>query len=71
MIEIVEHAAKRAGGIVALANELGVKHQALYSWTQVPANHVLTIERITGISRHKLRPDLSEIFVEPRDEVSA
>lgn len=58
MIEIVSDAAEKAGGVVALARELGIRHTALYSWTRVPAERVLDIERITGISRHDLRPDI-------------
>jgi DNA-binding transcriptional regulator YdaS (Cro superfamily) len=38
--------------------------QAISQWRQVPADRVIEIERITGISRHELRPDLSRIFVE-------
>lgn len=58
MIDIVAEAAGKTGGIVALARELGIKHTALYSWTRVPASRVLDMERITGISRHDLRPDI-------------
>lgn len=58
MIDIVTKAASRAGGVTALARALGIKHTALYSWTRVPAERVLDIERITGISRHELRPDI-------------
>ncbi|TDR28888.1 transcriptional regulator [Aquamicrobium defluvii] len=58
MITIVKKAAKTSGGVVALARELGIKHTALYSWTRVPAERVLDIERITGVSRHDLRPDI-------------
>ncbi|CDP50684.1 hypothetical protein [Devosia sp. DBB001] len=58
MIQIVEEAAGKVGGLVALATELGIKHQALYSWKRVPADRVLEIERITGVSRHELRPDV-------------
>lgn len=58
MIKIVSQAAEKAGGVVALARELGIKHTAMYSWTRVPAERVLDIERVTGISRHELRPDI-------------
>lgn len=58
MINIVEKAAEKAGGVVSLARELGIKHTALYSWNRVPAERVLDIERLTGISRHELRPDV-------------
>lgn len=58
MIDIVTKAAEKAGGVVALARELGIKHTALYSWNRVPAERVLDVERISGISRHDLRPDI-------------
>lgn len=58
MIEIVREAASRTGGVVALARELGIKHTALYSWRRVPDKRVLQIERLTGISRHDMRPDI-------------
>lgn len=70
MLKIVEIAAEKSGGLVALASALGIKHQALYSWTRVPAERVLDMERITGVSRHEIRPDLSAIFIsnEPSPE---
>ena len=58
MIDIVTQAAEKVGGVVALSRELGIKHTAMYSWNRVPAERVLDIERITGISRHDLRPDI-------------
>lgn len=58
MIDIVTEAAEKTGGIVALARKLGIKHTALYSWNRVPAERVLDIERLSGISRHDLRPDI-------------
>lgn len=58
MIDIVTAAAEKTGGIVALAKALGIKHTALYSWNRVPAERVLDFERITGVSRHVLRPDI-------------
>lgn len=58
MIDIVQKASEKAGGIVALARELGIRHTTLYSWTRVPDKHVLDIERVSGVSRHKIRPDI-------------
>jgi DNA-binding transcriptional regulator YdaS (Cro superfamily) len=46
------------GGIAKLAALLRVRHQSFYSWRRVPAERVLEVERVTGISRHELRPDL-------------
>lgn len=58
MLDVITIAASKSGGIVALARELGIRHTALYSWKRIPAERVLDIERITGISRHELRPDI-------------
>ena len=67
MVKIVKEAASRAGGIVALARELGIRHTALYSWKQIPANRVADVSRVTGIPPHELRPDLADIFL-PRSK---
>jgi len=58
MESLLERCAEAAGGIAKLASSLGVKHQSFYSWKRIPAERVLDLERITGISRHELRPDL-------------
>lgn len=41
-----------------LAQALGITHGAISQWSQVPSERVLDVERITGISRHELRPDV-------------
>lgn len=51
------------GRRLTLATALKIGPSALSQWTKVPAERVLEVERITGISRHDLRPDLSRIFV--------
>ena len=58
-----ERAKKNSGGPAALAralNERGVtiKSQAVSQWTKVPAERVLLVEEISGVSRHDLRPDV-------------
>lgn len=54
----LSRAIKLAGGLSALARELGISKQAVYAWQKVPPQHVLQVERLTGITRYELRPDL-------------
>ena len=50
-----------AGGRGALADSLGVSRQVVWNWLHrdkaVPAQHCLSIEALTGVSRKLLRPD--------------
>lgn len=57
----LEDAIKAAGSQQALANLLGVKSPSITEWKarqRIPAERVLEVERLTGVSRHDLRPDL-------------
>lgn len=58
MIERIRQLADKSGGLKSFARQLGIRHQSLYSWRAIPPGRVLDIERITGISRHELRPDI-------------
>jgi DNA-binding transcriptional regulator YdaS (Cro superfamily) len=51
-------AMRRVGGMRALGRALKVSGQAVQKWTRAPVGHVLAIERISGISRFELRPDV-------------
>ena len=55
---IIEEAASKFGGIVAMSLALGRSRAAASQWNQIPPEHVLEIERVSGISRHRLRPDI-------------
>jgi DNA-binding transcriptional regulator YdaS (Cro superfamily) len=50
------------GSQSATGRLLSVSQAAVWEWLRkgkvLPAEHVLTVERETGISRHDLRPDL-------------
>lgn len=50
----------KAGGVRALARQLGIAHQSIASWDKVPAERVVVIWRLTGVPRQRLRPDLYE-----------
>lgn len=47
-----------AGGCTALARELGISKSAVSQWDRVPVERVLDVERMTGISRYRMRPDI-------------
>lgn len=54
-----EKAKEIAGGPSKLARAIGgVSSQAVSQWKKVPAERVLEVEKITGISRYDLRPDV-------------
>lgn len=49
------------GGATALAERLGVRQSVVSNWKsrgRIPAERVVEVERITGIPREALRPDL-------------
>jgi hypothetical protein len=52
----------KAGNQSKLARLLGVRPQHIQNWmnrdSRVPSARVLEIERVTGIPRHELRPDI-------------
>lgn len=55
---VVREAAAKIGGVIKLSEKLGLSRAAASQWDRVPAEHVLTVERLTGVSRHVLRPDI-------------
>ncbi len=57
----IQKAVLAAGGQSALARSLNVTPQAVQKMCasgRVPAERVLDIERVTGVGRTELRPDL-------------
>lgn len=49
----------RMGGVRPLARALGnVSFQAVSNWVVVPPARVLDVERVSGVSRYRLRPDV-------------
>jgi DNA-binding transcriptional regulator YdaS (Cro superfamily) len=56
----IKTAIERAGGMRALARAMDVHYQSIQSWvkTRVPAERIVDIERVTGVPREELRPDL-------------
>jgi len=55
----LERAITAANGNTGLARALGgITPQAISQWKKVPVERVLDVERVTGVSRHDLRPDI-------------
>ena len=56
----LERAIEVVGGVVSLADSLGISKQAVSGWEQCPADRVLQVEAATNgvVSRYKLRPDI-------------
>jgi DNA-binding transcriptional regulator YdaS (Cro superfamily) len=61
-VEALRRAVEAIGGQAATARLLGITQPAVSLWLSkgqvLPAEHVLTVERETGVSRHDLRPDI-------------
>jgi DNA-binding transcriptional regulator YdaS (Cro superfamily) len=61
--DALSKACEAVGGQTALSEAIRVRQSTLWYWLHkakrgVPAEHVIDVERATGISRHELRPDL-------------
>ncbi len=41
-----------------VAHDLGLTRAAVLKWKKVPGERVVEVERITGIPREQLRPDI-------------
>lgn len=72
----LERAIAAAGGQSALARAIGVQQAHVWYWLKkrdgkVPAEQVLPIEAVTGVSRHALRPDLYPEPATPAGEAAA
>lgn len=57
-MKITRQAIEKGGGSIELAKNLGITRQAVEQWRVVPAERVLAVENLTGISRYELRPDI-------------
>lgn len=51
-------AIEKAGGASAVGRALGISPQAVGQWKRVPAERVIAVEGLSGVSRHRIRPDI-------------
>lgn len=54
----LDRAVRIVGGQAKFARLIGVTAQAVSQWDEVPPLRVLEVERVSGVSRQELRPDL-------------
>lgn len=59
-----EHLAQKHVTALGLAKRLGVSHSTVLRWAadKVPADRVIEVAKIAGISPRELRPDLAAAF---------
>ena len=55
---VLKRAIDAAGGLQSLSKALGLTPQAVSQWHEIPPRRVLALEKLSGISRHELRPDI-------------
>jgi len=60
----LDRAVKAAGGVDALATQLGVSRRTIFSWKSsgVPAASLGRVVEITDVPAAELRPDLARLF---------
>jgi TorA maturation chaperone TorD len=54
----LNEAIRAVGGVSELARKLGISQPSISNWNRVPAERVISVESLTGVSRAVLRPDL-------------
>jgi len=48
-----------------IAQACNITRQAVGLWRKVPIDRVPVVEQVTGIPRHRLRPDRPDLFPTP------
>jgi len=56
------------GMSVKIAKALKLKPPAVSRWRRIPAEYVMKVEKISGIPRYELRPDLYPIHREAKSK---
>jgi TorA maturation chaperone TorD len=70
----LDRAIDAAGGVAQLARKIGISQPSVSNWSKIPAQRVIAVEAVTGVSRSDLRPDLYGeplLSEEPIDPVDA
>jgi DNA-binding transcriptional regulator YdaS (Cro superfamily) len=60
-MDSLERACKAVGGKKKMAEQLSVGPSAISQWLSrgcIPPKYIIAIERVSGVSRHELRPDI-------------
>ena len=57
---MIKKVVAKAGGVNALARQLGISSAAVAVWKRVPAARLAAVARITGVPAAEIRPDLAE-----------
>ncbi|WP_018694235.1 helix-turn-helix domain-containing protein [Algicola sagamiensis] len=69
MCDPLEKAIQKVGSQTALAKVLNKKQGHVWNWLnrdkKVPAEMVIPIEKVSGVSRHELRPDIYPLPEKP------
>ena len=55
------------GGNPVVFKALGIGRQSLHQWLVIPATRVADLERLSGIPREKIRPDVFRDSDLPKD----
>lgn len=54
----LQRAIEAAGGPKTVGRAFDITPEAVYQWERCPVPRVLELERISGVPRHELRPDI-------------
>jgi pyruvate kinase len=49
---------RKKGTAARIARDLGISRPAVWRWRRVPAEHVMRLESLLNIPRHRIRPDI-------------
>lgn len=63
--EVVRHIKANRGVTGKIAVACGITRQAVCLWRRVPIERVTIVAKITGIPRHRIRPDYPDLFPPP------